>query len=121
MLLGERDEVGQGVCGQEALPRLWVTVDEREGGRLSKMFAERVALTGQDGVMTRGWAGWCDDQRVAEGDANVTPPGDSGQRGPGLGRPACWLCPWKEKLAPCGLSGWRKGLLEKSSEPWGQE
>ena len=45
------------------------------------------------------------------------PPGDSGQRGPGLGRPACWLCPWKKKLAPWGLSRWRKGLLGKSSGP----
>lgn len=42
MLLGERDEVGQGVCGQEALPGLWVAVDEREGGRVSKMFPKEL-------------------------------------------------------------------------------
>ena len=37
----ERHEVGQA-----ALPGLWVAVEEREGGRVSKIFPERVTMTG---------------------------------------------------------------------------
>lgn len=55
MLLEERDCVGRGVCGQEALPGLGVAVDERGGARASQMLPERVAMTGRESVVTRGW------------------------------------------------------------------
>ena len=55
MLLEERDCVSRGVCGQEALPGSGVAVDERGGDRASQMLPERVAMTGREGVVTRGW------------------------------------------------------------------